>query len=220
MAFLSACQSSDLGVSPNPQLAATPGEITRTPNPNGEVFGRGQVRVSLLVPKSAPGNGAIVASEVRNGALLAMKDDTRLCSVCFALTESDPCPLCADPRRSEDAICVVEEPADLLAIERARGFRGRYHVLHGTLAPLDGVGPDDLKIQPLLARLRDAPVREVILATNPTAEGEATALYLAKLLKPLGVKVTRLAHGLPVGADLEYADVMTVGRALEGRREM
>ena len=153
-------------------------------------------------------------------ALLAMKDDTRLCSVCFALTESDPCPLCADPRRSEDAICVVEEPADLLAIERAHGFRGRYHVLHGTLAPLDGVGPDDLKIQPLLVRLRAAPVREVILATNPTAEGEATALYLAKLLKPLGVRVTRIAHGLPVGADLEYADAMTVGRALEGRREM
>jgi recombination protein RecR len=153
-------------------------------------------------------------------ALLAVKDETRLCSVCFALTESDPCPLCADPRRVADAICVVEEPADLLAIERARGFRGRYHVLHGTLAPLDGVGPDDLKIQPLLVRLRDAPVREVILATNPTAEGEATALYLAKLLKPLGVRVTRIAHGLPVGADLEYADVMTVGRALEGRREM
>jgi recombination protein RecR len=153
-------------------------------------------------------------------ALVAVKDETRLCSVCFALTESDPCPLCADPQRSSEVICVVEEPADLLAIERVREFRGRYHVLHGTLAPLDGVGPDDLKIQPLLVRLRDVPVREVILATNPTAEGEATALYLAKLLKPLGVKVTRIAHGLPVGADLEYADVMTVGRALEGRREM
>jgi recombination protein RecR len=153
-------------------------------------------------------------------ALLAVKDETRLCSVCFALTESDPCPLCGDPRRSSEVICVVEEPADLLAIERVREFRGRYHVLHGTLAPLDGVGPDDLKIQPLLVRLRDTPVAEVILATNPTAEGEATALYLAKLLKPLGVKVTRIAHGLPVGADLEYADVMTVGRALEGRREM
>jgi len=153
-------------------------------------------------------------------ALIAVKDETRLCSVCFALTESDPCPLCADPQRGAEVICVVEEPADLLAIERVREFRGRYHVLHGTLAPLDGVGPDDLKIQPLLVRLRDTPVREVILATNPTAEGEATALYLAKLLKPLGVKVTRIAHGLPVGADLEYADVMTVGRALEGRREM
>ncbi len=153
-------------------------------------------------------------------ALLAVKDETRLCSVCFALTESDPCPLCLDPRRGAEIICVVEEPADLLAIERVREFRGRYHVLHGTLAPLDGIGPDDLKIQPLLVRLRDTPVREVIVATNPTAEGEATALYLAKLLKPLGVKVTRIAHGLPVGADIEYADVMTVGRALEGRREM
>jgi recombination protein RecR len=153
-------------------------------------------------------------------ALVAVKNDTKLCSVCFALTEVDPCPLCRDPRRSDDVICVVEEPADLLAVDRVREFRGRYHVLHGTLSPLDGIGPDELKIQPLLLRLRDGAVREVIVATNPTAEGEATALYLAKLLKPLGVRVTRIAHGLPVGADLEYADVMTVGRALEGRREM
>jgi recombination protein RecR len=153
-------------------------------------------------------------------ALLAVKDETRLCSTCFALTESDPCPICADPTRSPDAICVVEEPADLLAVERAREFRGRYHVLHGALAPLDGVGPDELKIQPLLMRLRDGSVREVILATNPTAEGEATALYLARLIKPLGLRVTRIAHGIPVGGDLEYVDVMTVGRALEGRREM
>jgi recombination protein RecR len=153
-------------------------------------------------------------------ALLAVKDETRLCSVCFALTEADPCPLCTDPGRASDAICVVEEPADLLAVERAHEFRGRYHVLHGALAPLDGVGPDELKIQPLLVRLRDGVVREVILATNPTAEGEATALYLARLIKPLGLKVTRIAHGIPVGGDLEYVDVMTVGRALEGRREM
>src|SRR5213080_2807933 len=137
-------------------------------------------------------------------ALVAVKDETRLCSVCFALTETDPCPICTDPERSPEVICVVEEPADLLAVERVHEFRGRYHVLHGTLAPLDG----------------GAPVREVILATNPTAEGEATALYLAKLLKPLGIRVTRIAHGIPVGGDLEYADVMTVGRALEGRREM
>jgi len=153
-------------------------------------------------------------------ALLSVKDETRLCSVCFALTEADPCPICDDPRRLADAICVVEEPADLIAVERAREFHGRYHVLHGTLAPLDGVGPDDLKIQPLLIRLRGGAVREVILATNPTAEGEATALYLAKLIKPLGLRVTRIAHGIPVGGDLEYADVMTLGRALEGRREM
>ena len=159
-------------------------------------------------------------AEALAAALVAVKDETRLCPTCFALTETDPCPICADPTRAPDMICVVEEPADLLAVERAREFRGRYHVLHGTLAPLDGVGPDELKIQPLLVRLRDGTVREVILATNPTAEGEATALYLARLLKPLGVKVTRIAHGIPVGGDLEYADVMTVGRALEGRREM
>jgi len=153
-------------------------------------------------------------------AVLAVKDETRLCSTCFALTEADPCPICTDPARVADAICVVEEPADLLAVERAHEFRGRYHVLHGTLAPLDGIGPDELKIQPLLIRLRDGNVREVIIATNPTAEGEATALYLARLIKPLGLKVTRIAHGIPVGGDLEYVDVMTVGRALEGRREM
>ena len=153
-------------------------------------------------------------------ALIAVKDETRLCSVCFALTEADPCPVCTDVTRGDDAICVVEEPADLLAVERAWEFRGRYHVLHGTLAPLDGVGPDELKIQPLLVRLRDGAVREVILATNPTAEGEATALYLARLIKPLGIRVTRIAHGIPVGGDLEYVDVVTVGRALEGRREM
>jgi recombination protein RecR len=140
--------------------------------------------------------------------------------VCFALTEGDPCPICSDPGRLADTICVVEEPADLIAVERAREFLGRYHVLHGTLAPLDGVGPDDLKIQPLLVRLRGGAVREVILATNPTAEGEATALYLAKLIKPLGLRVTRIAHGIPVGGDLEYADEVTLSRALEGRREM
>ena len=153
-------------------------------------------------------------------AVLAVKDETRLCSVCFALTEADPCPICTDPVRLADAICVVEEPADLLAVERAREFRGRYHVLHGALAPLDGVGPDELKIQPLLVRLRDGAVREVILATNPTAEGEATALYLAKVLKPLGVRATRLARGLPAGGDLEYSDSATLSSALSGRREL
>src|SRR5207247_5009719 len=117
-------------------------------------------------------------------ALLAVKDETRLCSVCFALTETDPCPICTDPQRSPDMICVVEEPADLLAVERVHEFRGRYHVLHGTLAPLDGVGPDELKIQPLLARLRAGAVREVIVATNPTPAGEATARYLARLTNP------------------------------------
>jgi recombination protein RecR len=153
-------------------------------------------------------------------AIVAVKQETRLCSECFSLTEADPCGVCADPRRSAEVICVVEEPADLLAIERAGEFRGRYHVLHGVLAPLDGIGPDDLKIQPLLARLRGTTVQEVIVATNPTAEGDATALYVATQVKPLGVRVTRIARGLPVGADLEYADSLTVGRALEGRRDM
>ena len=152
-------------------------------------------------------------------AVLSVKNDTKLCSECFALTEDDPCRLCTDGERSGDIVCVVEEPADLLAVERG-SFHGRYHVLHGTLAPLDGIGPDDLKIQPLLVRIQQRDVREVIVATNPTVEGEATAIYLAKLLKPLGVRVTRIAHGIPVGGDLEYTDVMTVGHALDGRREM
>ena len=153
-------------------------------------------------------------------AVLSVKNDTKLCSECFALTEVDPCRLCTDGERAGDIVCVVEEPADLLAVERAGSFHGRYHVLHGTLAPLDGIGPDELKIQPLLVRIQQRDVREVIVATNPTVEGEATAIYLAKLLKPLGVRVTRIAHGIPVGGDLEYTDVMTVGRALDGRREM
>jgi recombination protein RecR len=153
-------------------------------------------------------------------AVLSVKNDTKLCSECFALTEEDPCRLCTDGERTGDVVCVVEEPADLFAVERAGSFRGRYHVLHGTLAPLDGIGPDDLKIQPLLVRIQQHDVREVIVATNPTVEGEATAIYLAKLLKPLGVRVTRIGHGIPVGGDLEYTDVMTVGHALDGRREM
>jgi len=128
--------------------------------------------------------------------------------------------LCSDSRRADDVLCLVEESADLAAVERAGSFCGRYHVLGGTLAPLDGVGPDDLHIAPLLRRLGDGVVREVIIATNPTTEGEATALYLARLIKPLGVRVTRIAHGIPMGGDVEYADLATLGKALEGRREM
>jgi len=153
-------------------------------------------------------------------AILGVKDSTRLCSVCFGLTEQDPCPICVSPERERDAICVVEEPADLVAIERAGEFRGRYHVLHGTIAPLDGVGPEQLKIRPLVESLQNGEVREVVVATNPTAQGEATALYLAKIIKPLGVRVTRIAHGIPMGGDVEYADVVTLGKAIEGRREM
>jgi recombination protein RecR len=152
-------------------------------------------------------------------ALLEVKDTIRFCSVCFNITDTDPCLVCADPDRDRAQVCVVEEPHNLIAIERS-GFRGLYHVLHGSIAPLRGLGPDDLKIGPLVARLRDGSIKEVILATNPNVEGETTAVYLSRLLKPLGVRVTRIALGLPVGSELEYADEVTVGKALEGRREI
>jgi recombination protein RecR len=157
--------------------------------------------------------------EALAAALAALRDDLRTCSQCCALAGSDPCELCADPRRNAEVLCVVEESADLAAVERSGGFAGRYHVLGGTLSPLDGIGPDDLNVTALLRRLEQN-VREVIIATNPTTEGEATALYLARLIKPLGVRVTRIAHGIPMGGDVEYADLATLGRALEGRREM
>ena len=142
------------------------------------------------------------------------------CSACFNVTEEDPCRICLDPARDARSLCIVEEPNDLLALERTGEFRGRYHVLLGALSPLDGIGPEDLKVRELLARLDQGGVEEVILATNPSVEGEATAIYLAKLLGPLGMRVTRIARGLPVGGDLEYADEVTLSKALEGRREM
>ena len=155
-------------------------------------------------------------------ALIGIKENVAYCSVCCNITEAgvDPCDLCADPRRESQRICVVEEPLDVLAIERTGEFRGRYHVLHGALSPLDGVGPGDIKIRELLVRLEREPADEIVLATNPDVEGEATALYLTKLLKPLGFKVTRIAQGVPMGGDLEYADQVTLARALAGRREM
>lgn len=152
-------------------------------------------------------------------ALLEVKETIRLCSVCFNITDTDPCLVCSDDGRDKSQVCVVEEPHNLVAIEKS-GFRGLYHVLHGSIAPLRGIGPDDLKIAPLLERLRDGSVKEVILATNPNVEGEATAVYLSRLLKPLGVRATRIALGLPVGSELEYADEVTVGKAMEGRREI
>ena len=153
-------------------------------------------------------------------ALLEMKERVGLCAQCFALADAQRCRICEDPEREQDVICVVEGPADLMAIERARSFNGLYHVLHGAVAPLDGIGPDDLKMSELLIRLQGpAAVREVIIATNATVEGEATALYLARLLKPLGVKTTRLARGLPAGGDLEYSDAATLSSALNNRRD-
>lgn len=162
------------------------------------------------------------ADEVRelSEALMAVKERIVYCRVCFNVTDEDPCRICADPARETGLICIVEEPNDLLAMERTGEFRGRYHVLLGALSPLDGIGPEDLKIRELLARLDAGGTAEVILATNPNVEGEATALYLAKLLRPLGVRVTRIARGLPVGGDLEYADQVTLSKALEGRREI
>jgi recombination protein RecR len=145
--------------------------------------------------------------------------EMRMCSTCNAVTDREVCATCSDAGRSDRVICVVEEPHNLVAVERTRDFRGRYHVLHGSLSPLQGVGPDQLKVQGLLDRVRQGGVEEVILATSPTVEGEATAVFLARLLKPLGVRVTRIAMGVPVGSDLEWADEVTMAKALEGRRE-
>ncbi|MFQ5860245.1 MAG: recombination mediator RecR [Dehalococcoidia bacterium] len=152
-------------------------------------------------------------------AILAVKERIVLCSRCQNITEEDPCRICADPHRDQELICVVEDPLDVLALERPRVFKGLYHVLHGVISPMNGVGPDDLKIGELLARLKEREVGEVILATNPNLEGEATAMYLYRLLGPLGVQVTRLARGLPVGGELEYADDVTLARAFQGRQE-
>jgi recombination protein RecR len=153
-------------------------------------------------------------------AIVEVKETIRLCGICFNITDTDPCATCADPARDRSSICVVEEPNNLVAIERSGQFRGLYHILHGSIAPLRGIGPADLKIAPLVERLRDGTVKEVILATNPNVEGEATAVYLSRLLKPTGVRVTRIGVGLPVGSELEYADEVTVSKALEGRREI
>jgi len=156
-----------------------------------------------------------------------LRQEMGLCRRCFGFSEVDPqdengavCDICRNAEREEDKICVVEEPADLLAVEKSQEYRGLYHVLHGTISPLDGVGPDALKVRELLERLRSGAVREVIVATNPTMDGEATAFYLSKLIKPLGVSVTRIARELPMGGDLEYTDAVTLGKALEGRREI
>jgi recombination protein RecR len=153
-------------------------------------------------------------------AILEVKERVTLCSICQNVTEVDPCRVCSDERRDQATICVVEEPLDILALERSHSYQGLYHVLHGAISPMDGIGPEDLKMTELLQRMRSDQVREIILATNPNLEGEATAMYLTRLIKPLGVKVTRLARGLPVGGDLEYADDVTLARALEGRQEM
>lgn len=161
-------------------------------------------------------------SDVKNlsNVMLEARQRLKTCSLCYTLTDQDPCALCGDPKREPSILCIVAEPKDLMALERTHEFRGMFHVLGGLISPLDGVGPDDLRIRELILRLEKQEIKEVILATNPSATGETTALYLAKLLKPLGIKVTRLACGLPMGADLDYADEVTLSKALEGRREL
>jgi recombination protein RecR len=153
-------------------------------------------------------------------SILEAKQKTKYCSVCSNLTDVDPCQLCSATSRNKNTICVVQDARDVVAIERTREFKGLYHVLHGAISPMQGIGPGDIRIKELLKRLGDGEVKEVILATNPNVEGEATAMYISKLIKPLGVKATRIAHGIPVGGDLEYADEVTLAKAFEGRREM
>ncbi|MCA0354269.1 MAG: recombination mediator RecR [Chloroflexi bacterium] len=159
-------------------------------------------------------------SERLANAIMAMKDSTIFCNRCFNITVEDPCTICTNANRNERQVCVVEEPLDVVALERTGEFKGLYHVLHGAISPVEGINPEDLRIRELLARLRVEPIEEVILSTNPNLEGDATAAYLAREIIPLGIRVTRLARGLPMGSDLEYADEVTLGRALQGRREM
>lgn len=205
---------------PNPTL---PPSVTRLIDALSQLPGIGPKsasRLAFFLLRSPAETSLALADALRD-----LKARTRLCSVCFNITEGDPCPICADPSRDHGLICVVEEPLDVAAIERSRVYRGVYHVLHGVISPINGIGPDDLRIEELVSRVRRAaeagqPVREVILATNPTVEGEMTASFIQRKLAGLSVSVTRLARGLPVGGDLEYADEVTLSRALEGRQRM
>jgi recombination protein RecR len=174
-------------------------------------------RLAFHILRAAPEDAAALAAAIND-----VKQKIRFCGVCCDLTEADPCSVCADARREPGLVCVVAQPQDVVAIERTGGYRGRYHVLHGLLSPLDGIGPEDLRVAELVRRCSDAvqPISEVILATSSTVEGEATAVYLAKLLRPLGVRASRIATGVPIGGELEYADQLTLVRAIDGRREM
>ena len=172
-------------------------------------------RLALHILRSSPSEAQDLAR-----AIWDVKEKIRLCSSCFNLTDEDPCLICQDERRSKEILCVVEGPNDLIAIENTGAYNGKYHVLHGTISPLEGIGPEDLKIKELLARLQKEKISEVILATNPTVEGGTTALYLTDLIKSLHIKVTRIAYGIPMGSEIEYSDGMTLSKALEGRREI
>ena len=197
-------------------MSATPRAVTRLVEELSRLPGIGPKTASRLTYYllRSPKEQALSLAE----AIRQVKESTVLCSVCFNIAENSPCSICRDENRNRAQICVVEEPLDVLAIERTRQYGGLYHVLHGAISPVDGIGPEELRIQELVVRAKGGVVREVILATNPNLEGEATAMYLARQVLPLGVQVTRLARGLPVGGDLEYADEVTLGQALEGRR--
>jgi recombination protein RecR len=200
--------------------------IARLVQQLGKLPGIGEktaARLAFHILRASPEDAAALAA-----AIAEVKQKIRFCSVCCDLTETDPCAVCRDARRDPGVVCVVAQPQDVVAIERTGGYRGRYHVLHGVLSPLDGIGPDDLRVTELVSRCAaggdgaagDQAIREAILATSPSVEGEATAVYLAKLLRPLGVRATRIATGVPIGGELEYADQVTLARAIDGRREM
>ena len=193
------------------------GPIARLVQQLGKLPGIGEktaARLAFHILRSSPEDAVALAA-----AITEVRQKIRFCSVCCDLTEADPCDICSDRRREASMICVVAHPQDVIAIERAGGYRGKYHVLHGVLSPLEGIGPDELRITELLRRCAST-VEEVILATSPSVEGEATAVYLAKLLRPLGVRTTRIATGVPIGGELEYADHVTLSRAIDGRREI
>jgi len=198
--------------------AVTPAPVTRLIDAFAQLPGIGPKtasRLTFYLLRRPAEQVEALADAIRD-----LKQKIVFCTVCFNITEQTPCAICRDEGRDRSILCVVEEPLDVVAIDRTGEYRGLYHVLHGAISPVEGIGPDELRINELLARLKDQPVQEVLLATNPNLEGEATAMYLSRLLQPLGVRVTRLARGLPVGGDLEYADAVTLSRALEGRREM
>lgn len=192
-------------------LAALIGELSKLPGIGGKTAQRLAFYILSLEKEEA---------EALARSITYAKESMVYCSVCGNLTDTDPCALCRDPARDPGLICVVEQPRDVLAMERIKEYNGRYHVLHGAISPMEGVGPEDINLRQLVLRLQQDDVRELILATNPNIEGEATAMYIARLIKPSGIKVTRIAHGIPVGGDLEYADEITLLKAMEGRRQL
>ena len=197
---------------------SSPGPIARLVCELGKLPGVGEktaARLAFHILRAPEADAAALAS-----AITELRAKIRLCSLCWDFTEDDPCAICRDARRDGGLLCVVAHPQDVLAIERTGSYRGRYHVLHGVLSPLEGIGPDDLRVAELVKRCGDGDVREVIVATNPSVEGETTAIYLAKLVRPLGVRASRIATGVPMGGELEYADRLTLARAIDGRRDL